>query len=82
MDILMIRAFLGWCAVINMGLLLWWWCFFVFAHDWVYGFHSKWFKLSVEQFDTIHYAGIAYFKIAIFVFNIVPYFALLIISRP
>ena len=70
---------LGWCAVINMGLLLWWFLFLVFAHDWVYRMHSKWFKIP-ETFNAIHYAGMAFFKIAIFVFNIIPYFALLIVT--
>ncbi len=76
MTIETMRAVLGWCSIINMGLLLWWFLIVTFAHDWVYRFHSKWFKLSVESFDAIHYAGIAFFKVAIFVFNIVPYFAL------
>ena len=80
MDISTIREFLGWCAILNMGLLLWWWCFLVFAHDWVYKVHCRWFRMSVERFDTIHYAGISYFKILIFAFNIVPYFALRIIG--
>ena len=76
MSIEMIRAVLGWCSIINMGLLLWWFLILLFAHDWVYRFHSKWFKLSPETFDAIHYTGIAFFKIVVFVFNIVPYFAL------
>ncbi|MBL7157047.1 MAG: hypothetical protein ISS92_02665 [Candidatus Omnitrophica bacterium] len=75
-----IRAALGWCAVINMGLLLWWFFAITVLHDLVYRWHSKWFKLSVEKFDEIHYAGIAFFKIAIFFFNIVPYFALRIVG--
>ncbi len=81
MDILMIRAFLGWCTIINIGFLLYWFMMIAFAHDWVYRVHSKWFKMSVERFDALHYAGIAGFKIAIFVFNIAPYFALRIICR-
>jgi hypothetical protein len=80
MNIDMIREILLWCFVINMGILLWWWLFFTLAHDWVYQFHSKWFKISVEQFDTIHYAGIIFFKLGIFFFNIVPYVALLIVG--
>ena len=80
MTIEMMRAVLGWCSIINMGLLLWWFFAITVLHDWVYRFHSKWFKLSVESFDTIHYAGIAFFKIAVFVFNIVPYFALRIVG--
>lgn len=80
MTIETIRAALGWCAIINMGLLLWWFFAIAILHDWVYKWHSKWFKLSREKFDEIHYAGIAFFKIAIFVFNIVPYFALRIVG--
>ncbi|MHC4140014.1 MAG: DUF6868 family protein [Planctomycetota bacterium] len=64
----------------NMGLLLYWFLFIMFAHDWVYRVHSKWFKIPVENFDTVHYAGMMYFKIAIFVFIIVPYFALCIVD--
>ncbi len=80
MTIEMVRAALGWCSVINMGLLLWWFFAIIVLHDWVYRWHTKWFKISVEQFDAIHYAGIAAFKIAIFFFNIVPYFALRIVG--
>ena len=80
MTIEMIRAALGWCSIINMGLLLWWFFAITVLHDWVYKFHGKWFKLSVERFDEIHYTGIAFFKIAVFVFNIVPYFALRIVG--
>jgi hypothetical protein len=80
MTIELLRNILGWCAVMNLGLLLWWALFFMFAHDVVYRLHGKWFKLSAERFDAIHYAGMAFFKIAIFVFNIVPYFALRIVG--
>ena len=76
MTIVMVRDALLWCFVINTGLLLWWVLFFTLAHDWMYRFHGRWFKLSVDKFDAIHYAGIAFFKICIFLFNIVPYFAL------
>ncbi len=80
MTIYMVRDALLWCFIINMGLLLWWFMFFTLAHDWVYRFHGKWFKLSVDKFDAIHYAGMAFFKIFILFFNIVPYFALLIVG--
>lgn len=80
MTIEITRDFLGWCSVINMGLLLWWFMFFTLVHDLVYRIHSKWFKLSVERFDAIHYAGMAFFKISIILFNIVPYLALRIVG--
>ncbi|MCR4291115.1 MAG: hypothetical protein NUV86_12745, partial [Candidatus Scalindua sp.] len=59
-----VRSLLGWCSVINMGLLLYWFLFIVFAHDWVYRVHSKWFKIQVDKFDTVHYSGMMYFKLA------------------
>ena len=80
MTIETVRAVLGWCSVINMGLLFYWFLFIMFAHDWVYRIHSKWYKLPVEKFDTVHYAGMIYFKIAVFVLNIVPYFAICIVD--
>ena len=79
MDIYQIRDFFLWCSIINVGLLLWWFVILSVAHDWVYRWHSRWFKLPVETFDSIHYAGMTIFKIAVFMFNIVPYVAMLII---
>jgi len=80
MTLELIRSTLAWCAVINFGLLLWWYLFFILAHDWMYRVHGKWFKLSVETFDAIHYGGMALFKLGILLFNLAPYFALRIIG--
>ena len=77
---ILLRA-LGWCAIINMCLLLWWFLFLVFAHDWVYFWHSKWVDIPVETFDAIHYAGIIFYKLAIFMLNIIPYVALRIAAK-
>jgi hypothetical protein len=80
MTIDLVRDALLWCFIINIGILLWWFLFFALAHDWMYKIHGKWFKLSVDKFDAIHYAGMAFFKICIFLFNIAPYFALCIVG--
>ena len=80
MSIEMIRHWLLVCGLINVVMLTFWGVFFIFAHDWMYSYHGKWFKLSVEKFDAIHYAGMMFFKLCIFVFNIIPYFALLIVA--
>lgn len=80
MTIEVIRGALAWCTVINWGLLLWWFLFFTLAHDWIYRFHSKWFDVSVDKFDAIHYAGMGIFKIGIILFNLVPYLALRIVG--
>lgn len=80
MTIELLSEALVWSTVINMGLLLWWALTFIFARDFIYRMHGRWFKLSDEKFDAIHYAGMAFYKICIFIFNIVPWFALMIIS--
>ena len=80
MELEAIRAFFAWCSVINIALLLWWAFFLLFAHDWTYRMHSKWFNISAERFDAIHYGAMAAFKLGVFVFNLVPYFALRIIG--
>jgi hypothetical protein len=42
--------------------------------------HSKLYKISEERFDAVNYAGLALYKGAVFVFNLVPYLALRIVG--
>ena len=51
---------------LNYLFLIIWLGMIVFAHDWGYRLHSRWFKLSVETFDAINYCGIAAYKIGMF----------------
>jgi len=74
------RNFLLWCTVINYGVLLVWFLLFALAHDWIQRLHGKWFRLSSDQFDALHYAGMAIFKIGIILFNLVPLVVLFIIG--
>jgi hypothetical protein len=53
-----------------------WFLFFMLGHDWMYSLHGRWFHLSLEQFDMLHYAGMSVYKIGIILLNLVPYFAL------
>jgi uncharacterized protein DUF6868 len=70
MSIELIRDVLLACTVINYGVLLCWFLFFTVGRDWL------WFRCTAEQFDAIHYAGMALYKIGIFLFNLAPYIAL------
>jgi len=80
MTVELIRDSLAWCAVINIGVLLLWFLGFTLAHDWIYRMHGKWFKLSEEKFDAIHYASMGFFKICVILFNVAPYLALRIVG--
>jgi hypothetical protein len=73
------RNFLLWCTVINYGILLVWFLVFVFVHDWILRIHGRWFRLSRDQFDALHYAGMSIFKIEIILFNLVPFIVLSIL---
>jgi hypothetical protein len=74
------QPFLIWCAGINYAILLVWFGVFTLAHDWLYRMHSRWFKLSVETFDALNYAGVAFYKIGIMLFVMVPLIALLVVN--
>jgi hypothetical protein len=76
MSIEVTRNFLLWCTVLNYIILMVWFSVFVFAHDWIQRSHSRWFHLSSEQFDALHYAGMTIYKIGILLFNLVPFIVL------
>ncbi|MEQ8205278.1 MAG: hypothetical protein RIA65_03810 [Woeseia sp.] len=80
MHIETLRAVLGWTALINMAVMLVWFLFFVFAHDFMHRLHGRWFDIPRQQFDSIHYAGMALFKFGNILFFIAPYLALRIVA--
>ena len=81
MSIELTRMFLLWCTVINYGILLAWFLVFALARDWMWRLHGRWFHLSGQQFDALHYAGMSLYKIGVLVFNLVPFLVLSIVRR-
>jgi hypothetical protein len=80
MSMQMLESMLLWCFVLNFGFLLYWWLMFMWLHDFVYRLHMRWFKMSREQFDGIHYGAMAFYKLAVIVFNFMPWLALKIVA--
>jgi hypothetical protein len=80
MSIEMARSFLLWCAVINCGLLAAGSLLAIFAHDGLYRLTSRWFRLSVEQFDAISYGWIVLYKIGILLLYVIPCIVLYILK--
>jgi len=76
MDIIVLKHFLCWTAAVNYCVLIAWFVALTVAHDWLYQWHTSWFKLSVETFDALHYAGLSIYKVGILLFNIAPLIAL------
>lgn len=80
MTIEILRNALGWCTVINFGVLIFWLLMITLARGWVYRLHRRWFKISEEAFDVVHYGGMGVFKIGVWLLNLVPYLALRIVA--
>jgi hypothetical protein len=72
MSIELARNVLLWSTVINYAILLVWFLVFMLAQDWLRHLHGRWFRLSDDQFDALHYAGMSIYKIGILLFNLVP----------
>ncbi|MCP3922280.1 MAG: hypothetical protein GY714_06820 [Desulfobacterales bacterium] len=81
MDSKLLSKVLGWSAIFNMAMLVLWSLMFFFGQDLIYSIHVKWFELSRESFNTIHYCGIIFYKLIIFTFFIFPYLALRLVNR-
>ena len=75
-----VSVFLGWCTIINVGILIWWFLFVTVAQDFTYRCHRRLFKISLGAFNAIHYGGMAVFKFGVLLFNLVPYLALKIVG--
>ena len=80
MSIEVVGGVLLWCAIMNFALLAVWSLLFVMPHEWVYRLWSRWFRLSIEQFDAVNFAGIVLYKVGILLFNLIPYLALRIVT--
>lgn len=76
-----------WCrfllssVLINYIILMIWFLAIIFARDWIKQVHGKWFNLLDENFDAIHYGGMAIYKIGILLFNLVPLITLYFMGK-
>jgi len=74
------KDFFMWMTLINFGILTLSFVLFISAKDFIYKLHGKWFKMSKENMNKTLYKAMAFYKIAVIVFNLVPYIALVIIG--
>lgn len=80
MTLELLRDFLGWCTLINMGILIVWALMLFCCRAWIYRIHGKLFPMSEERFNSIHYAWMGNYKMGMILFNLVPYLALRIVG--
>ena len=71
-----VRTFLGWCSLINIGLLIYWILALTLGNEFVFQIHTRWFDIPHDRFDEIHYTMMGYFKLMVILFNLTPYLVL------
>jgi Zn-dependent protease len=75
-----ITVFLGWCTLINTGILLYASFMLIIFNAPIKKLHRKILHLPSEKIDELYFNFLAKYKLIIIVFNLVPYFALKIMA--
>lgn len=72
--------FFGWCAILNIAMLAIAAAIVIWQQKWILKIHSGMFGVPKQDLSIVYFKYLAYYKIAILVFNLAPYFALRIIA--
>lgn len=80
MNLDQLTTFLGWCTVLNFGLLIIIAACLSLLSGFVKGVHSSMYSVPEDQLDAIYFNYMANYKLLIFIFNLVPWFALKIMA--
>lgn len=76
MSIEQLTQFFGWCSAINFGVLIVTSIALVLLKSSVSKIHSRMVGVPESDLPALYFQYLAFYKIAIFVFNLVPYIAL------
>ena len=80
MNLDIMTDFFKWCSILNGSIIIISLIIFMFSSDFSYK-NNKWlFGGSKEDFKKTIYTVLLCYKMLVIVFNIVPYFVLLLIS--
>ncbi len=71
-----LTVILGWCLLINSVLLLFVTLMIYFKLDFVMSMHKKVFPITSTELKAIYFQYLAFYKLLIIVFNLVPYLVL------
>lgn len=80
MTLTQLTVFLGWCSVINIGVLVATTVVLIALRGPVSRLHARMTGVPEAGLNRIYFQCLAFYKIAIFVFNIVPYLALKVVA--
>ena len=80
MDMTALTAIFGWMLVINLVIYTFSAIFILFARDWVSNFEARLTGVPAEDWPRIFVDYLSHYKIAILVFNLAPWLALVIVG--
>ena len=69
------------CFFLSYALLLIWFVFCLTGGDWGYNLTSQRFNVSKHEYDLVCYYGIAFMKICVLTFFLIPYIAIRMVLR-
>ena len=73
-------TFLGWCSVINIGILLFTTLLLLPMNEWVANIHGRLFGIKRTDVQLSYFNYLANYKIVVLVFNLAPYIALKVMA--
>lgn len=76
-----IHELFGWCLIINVGILFLSTVFLGLLGGWASKTHAKIFDLDETWIRQAYFSYLANYKIAVIVFNLVPWIALQLMTR-
>lgn len=74
--LLVFREFFGWCLVVNVAFLAVSTFGMVVGREQITGIHARMFGVDDKALPAVYFRYLAYFKIAVIVFNLTPYVVL------
>lgn len=80
-DLTTLTTLLGWCTVINLGLLIFSTIMLVSMRPVIRKIHSRLFGVDPERLDALYLNFLGNYKLAIFIFNLTPWIALKIMAQ-
>ena len=75
-----IREFLGWCSVINIGMLFLSTIMLLTMRSWIIKIHANMTGVSEAELPAIYLQFLGNYKMLIIILNLVPYIALRVMT--
>lgn len=80
MTLAQVTSVFGWMTVINIVIYMLAAAFIIFGRNWLVELQSRMMGVPVEDWPRLYVDYLSRYKIALLMFNVVPYIALLLVS--